>query len=83
MKTCIIHLSSNEENERNNISSYLFLFLNKNWLWWNEGFIFTQKLKKSFFNFNREYIYEIKSFNEEIKFLSDNYEIKEKCIFYL
>ena len=56
MKTCIIHLSSNEENKRNNISS---------------------------FNFNREYIYEIKSFNEETKFLSDNYEIKEKCIFYL
>ena len=30
MKTYIIHLSSNEENERNNISSYLFLLLNKN-----------------------------------------------------
>ena len=83
MKTCIIQLSSNEENERNNISSYLFLLLNKNRLWWNEEFIFTQKLKKYIFNLNREYIYEIKSFNEEIKFLSDNYEIKEKCIFYL
>ena len=81
MKTCIIHLSSNEENERNNISSYLFLLLNKNRLWWNEEFIFTQKLKKYIFNLNIEYIYEIKSFYEEIKFLSDNNEIKEKWIF--
>ena len=48
----------------------------------NEGFIFTQKLKKSIFNFNIECIYEIKSF-KEVKFLSDNNEIKEKCIFYL
>ena len=62
MKTYIIHLSSNEENERNNISSYLFLLLNKNRLWWNEEFIFTQKLKKYIFNLNIEYIYEIKSF---------------------
>ena len=81
MKTYIIHLSSNEENERNNISSYLFLLLNKNRLWWNEEFIFTQKLKKYIFNLNIEYIYEIKSFYEEIKFLSDNNEIKEKWIF--
>jgi archaellum biogenesis ATPase FlaH len=81
MKTYIIHLSSNEENERNNISSYLFLLLNKNRLWWNEEFIFIQKLKKYIFNLNIEYIYEIKSFYEEIKFLSDNNEIKEKWIF--
>ena len=49
----------------------------------NEEFIFTQKLKKSIFNFNIECIYDINSFNRGITFLSDNNEIKEKCIFYL
>ena len=46
-----------------------------------KNLIFTQKLKKSIFNFNIESIYDINSFNQEIKFLCDNNEIKEKCIF--
>ena len=49
----------------------------------NEEIIFTQKSKKSILNFNIEGSYKINSPYQEITFLCDINEIKEKCIFYL